>query len=150
MKGKKLKYPYQKYRGYTIWHEKEGRYYVCLIPRTKYKAKLKRTTTALARYKLSVKLGRRLSKLEHVDHIDGNKTNDATKNLQILTSRENSVKSVKERGLDQVWRKLKCPICEKRFKRKAHRVDLKIAAGKHPCCSRRCGYKQVSLTLSGR
>ena len=66
---------------------KENRNMVCLVNDAK-----DRTTMALARYRMSVKLGRMLRDDEQVDHIDNDKTNDSIDNLQILSKRDNIAK----------------------------------------------------------
>ena len=80
-----LKYPYNtvwKYGYVTI--NRDNRRTLLLVGDTK------RSSTQYARYLLSVKLGRFLTKDETVDHIDGDKTNDNLDNLQILSSSENT------------------------------------------------------------
>lgn len=66
---------------------KENRTMVCLV-----NSKEDRTTISLARYKMSVKLGRLLADDEQVDHIDNDKTNDSIDNLQLLSPAENMEK----------------------------------------------------------
>ena len=66
---------------------KENRNMVCLV-----NDRVDRTTMALARYRMAVKLGRMLEDDEQVDHIDNDKTNDAIDNLQILTPEKNREK----------------------------------------------------------
>jgi hypothetical protein len=94
--AKILKHPFVGYKGYRIWHKKEGRWYVCLVPLAGYA--LRRTTITMAKYKLSVKHGRILGRHEEADHVDGDKSNDAIDNLQILTPTKNRRKSVVESG----------------------------------------------------
>ena len=69
-----------------VLHKKENRYYVYLINPFNKKD---RTSTSYARYLFSVKLGRRLSSTEEVDHIDNNKLNDELSNLQVLSPEKN-------------------------------------------------------------
>ena len=88
--------PFINYRAYKIWHEKEGRHYVCLVPPAG--SNLKRTTITLAKFELSKKLGRWLSRKDQVDHKDGDKTNDDVDNLQVLSQRQNAIKQIKETG----------------------------------------------------
>lgn len=130
----KLEYPYNtrwKY-GYLATN-KEGRPTLTLYNNSK-----DRSATQYARYLLSVKLGRFLTKNETVDHIDGDKTNNALSNLQILSSADNTRKSHKKE--DYV---LICPVCKKAFVRKRTQVSgkqkkIKIKNGEL-CCSRHCG-----------
>lgn len=51
-----------------------------------------KTIRQLAKVKLEVKIGRRLTNDETVDHIDENKTNDEFDNLQVLSRSENAAK----------------------------------------------------------
>ena len=64
-----------------VVRNKENRNMVCLFNSNK-----DRTTIALARYRMAVKLGRMLRDDEQVDHIDNDKTNDDINNLQILSA----------------------------------------------------------------
>ena len=66
---------------------KENRNMVCLVNGAK-----DRTTIALARYRMAIKLGRLLRDDEQVDHIDNDKTNDSIDNLQILSKEDNIAK----------------------------------------------------------
>ena len=55
-----------------------------------------RSSVSYARYQLAVKLQRYLTNNEFADHIDNDKTNDDINNLQILTRKENNLKSNKK------------------------------------------------------
>ncbi len=133
--NRKARYPFKGYKLYKVFHKKENRTYACLV-----KDKTDRFTITLAKYRLSVRLGRRLKRAEQVDHIDGDKTNDAIGNLQILSHLENLLKSIKERGIGMKLTTLKCPICKNIFERNARYVRYVKSKGKtKPCCSRRCG-----------
>lgn len=70
-----------------VVRNKENRNMVCLVNGAK-----DRTTIALARYRMAVKLGRMLRDDEQVDHIDNDKTNDDINNLQILSKEDNMAK----------------------------------------------------------
>ena len=50
-----------------------------------------------ARDKKEKSLGRKLSKNEHVDHKDGNRHNDSSGNLQVMSAHKNIGKGNKER-----------------------------------------------------
>lgn len=50
-----------------------------------------------ARHKKEKELGRKLSKDEHVDHSDGNKNHDGSKNLKVMSASKNIGKGNKER-----------------------------------------------------
>jgi len=134
--------PFVGYKGYKIWHEKEGRFYVCLVPLPG--VALTRTTITLAKYKLSVKLGRRLTSEEEVDHEDEDKTNDALGNLQILSKQENIAKSNKRNILSYEF---ECCVCHVNVKLTGKQLGArrdKIT----PTCSKVCGYKKVAITLT--
>src|SRR5690242_17532535 len=78
-----------------------------------------RSSCSYARYLMAVKLGRFLTEHEHVDHIDNDKTNDSLDNLQILSQRENSIKS----AAPKIYVEFRCPICGSSFeleKRQSH------------------------------
>lgn len=111
--------------GYIVIN-KENRRMVCLV-----NSKTFRTTISYARYLMCVKERRILAKNEHVDHINDDKTNDSIENLQILTQRENIIKSCKT---GETINNFICPICSKKFEltaRQSHKIN--------PTCSRRCG-----------
>lgn len=88
---------------------------------------------------MSCKLGRFLTKEEQVDHIDNDKTNDNIENLQILSVKENNIKSHK---LSDVI--LFCPICGIEFTktRSQLRGRNKEPFSRDMCCSRSCGAKK--------
>jgi hypothetical protein len=94
-----------------------------------------RSSVSYARYLMAVHLSRYLTKEEQVDHIDNNKTNDDINNLQILTRKENNLKSAK--GI--TWIDMICPKCNKNFKK-----ELRHYRHNHHCCSRSCGSKKLS------
>lgn len=104
-----------------------------------------RTTMLYSRYLMCIKLGRVLESYEHVDHIDGNKMNDALDNLQILSQHENNIKSVIENSKSMKLIELVCPICENKFYRSKQKVNFKLKNGKTPTCSRTCGVKYGHL-----
>lgn len=101
-----------------------------------------RTTMSYARYLLSVHLGRRLGKDEHVDHINDDKTDDRVENFQILTPKENKEKYDKNNPAQLV--EFICPICTSPFYLTKSKSHGKIS----PCCSKACGYKKISKTLT--
>lgn len=129
----KAEYPYARYNLYKVWHKNQKRWYAQLVNGKE------RTTISYARYTMAVKLKRILSSQEHVDHVDGDKSNDSYNNLQILSIAENNRKSILERGLSSKLIKLICPACQSKFERPPNQVNTKIARGKHPTCSKRCG-----------
>ena len=70
-----------------------------------------RSSVSYARYQLAVKIQRYLTNNEFADHIDNDKTNDDINNLQILTRKENNLKSSK--GI--TWIDMICPKCNTTF-----------------------------------
>lgn len=113
---------------------------------TLYNSNANRSSTQYARYLLSVKLGRYLTKDEEVDHIDGDKTNDSISNLQILGKKQNRQKSN-----PTTFIKGFCYICGVEIiKRKSDlrspskKLDLKNGL---LTCSRSCGYVKAAITL---
>lgn len=127
--------PFTGFNGYKVFHKKEGRWLVILRdPINK-----KHTTISHARYLMSVKLGRRLTPNESVDHINNNRVDDRIENLQILTPLENTLKSNVK-----IIRDFICPICRKPFTRKRN------PAIQTPACSRSCGGKLAFFTFLNR
>ena len=133
----KAMYPYDGYYIYKVFHKGAGRNYANLVPIDKNNKK--RKTISYARYLMSVKEGRILSKDEQVDHIDNDKSNDDINNLQILSYRENNIKEVEHKGI-KIYT-LKCPNCGKIFERKKRDTFLSCPKNsKFGCtfCSRSC------------
>lgn len=97
-----------------------------------------------ARYLMCVKLGRLLTKDEHVDHIDEDKTNDDIENLQILTPEENQAKNAEWRKKQGCWEipvLLSCPVCETDFVRSGWAAKKRITKGLPMTCSKSCSAK---------
>lgn len=134
-----LEYPYNKRwkSGYIVIN-KENRRTLILVNNEK-----DRTSTQYARYLLAVKLKRFLTEDETVDHIDEDKTNDSIDNLQILSRKENSIKSCKKPDV-----KLVCPVCEIVFYRSLTQISGKKDRAKSNmiACSRSCGGKLGHIT----
>lgn len=130
-----LNKPYSKeFKAGYLGINKEPRRVLTLVRFDKTK-----TSTSYARYLMSCKLGRYLSKDEHVDHIDNDSLNDTLDNLQILTPAENNIKKNENLGIKKTLIKLKCPNCHEEFNRPARNINHKLSKGKQPCCSRSCG-----------
>ena len=127
-----LEYPYNYLYIYGYIVESQGRKSVVL-----YNNHTDRTTISLARYKMSVHLGRLLTDNEQVDHIDNKKWNDNIDNLQILSLKENNRKEHCREIIELI-----CPICKTKFYPKKNQFWKK-----ERCCSRKCGYVQVSRSL---
>ncbi len=132
-----LKPPYDIWKNGYLNVNPEGRRTLAL-----YNSHKDRTSTQYARYLMAVRLGRFLTKKEHIDHIDNDKTNDDIDNLQILSLRENNIKTHKKPDVE-----LNCPVCKKDF----IRTRTQLRGRKHKindntiCCSRRCGAKFRTL-----
>lgn len=76
----------------TVWGPypcRDGRQRIDIKPKSASRS----TTHQLARVVMEVKLGRRLTPDETVDHIDDDKTNDSPENLQVLSLADNARKS---------------------------------------------------------
>lgn len=129
------KAPFEEWICYLNLHPKMGRWQVCLYnPDTS-----KHRTILYSKFKMSVKLGRVLRRDEEVDHKDGDKSNDADDNLQILT-RENHVwKTNLSKYRKMVT--LICPYCSSQFTIERRQTHL-IRGGNPTCCSRPCGARQ--------
>lgn len=118
---------------------KDGRKRIDVIVKNKGKSCL------LARAKLEVKLGRPLKKFETVDHIDGNKTNDRTKNLQVLTRKENASKAK-----DKIVQPLvKCAWCKTKFQLSKEQCKPSNRGKAGPFCSRSCSGKYGKQIQTG-
>lgn len=109
----------------------------------------KRSTMSYARYLLSCKLMRALSKDEHVDHIDGDRMNDDIENLQILSVAENSRKAVRQNGRTMQMIEFVCPGCKNTYTRPKNKSHLS-RGGLYDACSRPCCYKVLKMGLSKR
>jgi len=115
-------YPFTDYTVYKVFHKKQGRYYAQLIN----KLDKTRTTITYAKYLLSIKLGRILSREEEVDHKDNNKLNDDIDNLHILSTEDNKQKWIDDpnRKRHRIM-KLTCRYCEVEFEREERQVLFK-------------------------
>jgi hypothetical protein len=76
-----------------------------------------RSSVSYARYKMAVYLGRYLTKDEHVDHINNDKTQDNYENLQILSQKDNAIKQGRImrkyiHGSLSCYRYCKCAKCK--------------------------------------
>ena len=116
------------------WHSSERRYYIFLYKKgTRF-----RTTLSYAKALMEVRLGRRLTKNEEVDHIDNNKENDDINNLQVLTGIENRNKTKHVKRV-----KLNCAFCKKEFELlpSQYKTKLKSIRIHGLFCSRSCAAK---------
>lgn len=140
----KTKYPYNDYNGYIVINP-ENRRNICLV----HKITKKRTTVSYARYLISVKLKRFLTKEEQVDHINGDKTCDELKNLQILSKSENNLKNIIETNRTKKLVELICPNCKNNFIREVRQTHIS-KKGKYTTCSKNCNNNISRLGLSGQ
>jgi hypothetical protein len=127
--------------GYIVTN-KENRKMIILVDNSNRK-----TSTAYARYLLSVKLGRYLESNEQADHIDGNKCNDFIDNLQVLTAIENTRKYRVQSNTSRKMIELICPICGVVFI-KEHNLSHLVKNSNFTVCSKECLYKMSSLKKS--
>ena len=132
-----LEYPYNtKWKTGYIVINGENRKHVCLVGDDN------RSSTSLARYMVSVNLGRFLTEHEHVDHIDNDKTNDIIPNLQILTPTANRAKERKRKG--RLVAEIRCPVCSTIFiKRKGLTQAIPALKGKISSCSPACSHTNL-------
>jgi hypothetical protein len=136
-KGKDAPKPYLGYIVYgPIFHKKEKRNMVVLYP--KPGTSLRRSSTSYARYLVSIKLGRKLTQDEEVDHIDDNSMNDSIKNLKLITPENNRKKAAMKQSSAML--ELKCPHCQKTFTRERRQTHL-AKSGLFTACSRHCAGK---------
>ena len=127
-------YPFDNFACYKQFHKKMGRWQVHLVDKTPLK---RRTSITYAKYLMSIKEGRILTREEEVDHINGDKSDDRIENLQILSKEENRKKqSIQCGGRKAV--ELTCPYCGIVFVKE---VGLLTEKRKNRFCSRRCNGK---------
>lgn len=103
-----------------------------------------RTIISYAKYLMCVKLGYIISPEFEVDHIDDDKTNDHIDNLQVLTKQQNIAKS---NNLRTILRWFNCCICGNAFSLTGKQLGQRTNK-ETPTCSKICGYKKVSYTLT--
>ena len=128
-------HPYLDHLVYDFVHKKQKRRYVVLVD----KVSRKYSCMSFARYRMSVKVGRKLEKHEEVDHIDEDRLNDADDNLQILTPKANKIKTSERLIVPEV--ELKCMVCGEKFIRPKSYVRDREKRGQRILCSRRCAGK---------
>lgn len=111
---------------YGPYSHKDGRARVVF-----YKDK-KTSSRQLAKVRLEVKLGRRLTTGETVDHIDEDMSNDDISNLQLLNNKQNAAKTHRKDGkicqkdIDQI-----CDMCGVTYRK----VKRTLTCGSKSCKS---------------
>lgn len=116
---------------YGPYTRKDGRMQMVIIGDDK-----KKTTISYPKYVMEKILGRKLGPDETVDHIDGNIFNNDPSNFQILSRRENALKSVRYAE----YLKLTCKCCGKVFERRkaVHKRNMAVRKVDGPFCSKQC------------
>ena len=127
--------------GYLLTN-KEPRNLVSLVRNDNHQ-----TSVSYARYLMSCKLGRYLSKEEQVDHIDNNKLNDVIENLQILSAKDNTIKKFTSTNRTRKMLELKCPNCGISFIRELRNCHPQKGSI-FTSCSRKCLYNFLKKGLS--
>jgi hypothetical protein len=125
---------FSEFNVYLHFHKGQDRQQVVLYN----KNSKKKTTITYAKYLLSIREGRILSREEEADHIDNDKTNDDINNLQILTREANFEKYAKT--LSRTMVVLVCPNCGISFERERRNTHL-IKGGEVSSCTRICAGK---------
>lgn len=116
---------------YGPYLRKDGRKHVVIV-----KDDGTKVTQSYPRLLMEQHLGRKLLPEETVDHIDGDFTNDAISNLQLLSLKDNVSKS----RVPAEYITLACKYCGKKFQRRKalELYDRNIRKTDGPFCSRSC------------
>lgn len=126
-------------RRYGPYECEDGRKRVDIVYRSG-----KRRTVTLAKHRMEEHLGRKLdSKLETVDHVDRDHTNDRLSNLRVLPLKQH----VSDDAVRLKKIKMVCAWCKTVFKRKPYDVSKKRAG---PFCSRPCVGKYGAAVQNGK
>lgn len=95
-----------------------------------------------SRYMMEQHLGRKLKTSEHVDHINGDKTDDRLENLQVLTIADHTRKTIKDSGRVIEYVTITCALCGSEAQKEARNVRHNAKRNKTgPYCSRSCAGK---------
>ena len=124
--------PFEGFDCYLNFHSGLGRHQVCL----KSKETGARKTMLLSKFKMSVMIGRELSRCEEVDHKDGNKLNDNESNLEIVTKKEN-IRRHKMTLPPKSMLSMVCPCCGVGFSRERRKTHV-AKGGLRTFCTRAC------------
>lgn len=96
----------------------------------------KTTTVSYPKYLMEQHLGRKLNDDETVDHIDNDPLNNNLSNLQVLSRRDNALKST----IYAEYVDLICKTCGNTFKRRkaVHEYNTNVRQKDGPFCSKSC------------
>lgn len=89
------------------------------------------TSMSYAKYLYTSHHNCEIAKGDHIDHVNGDKSDDRIENLQIISGTYNRQKDHKHKEMVICI----CPVCKKEFlfpKRN-------LSTHPNPCCSRKCG-----------
>ncbi len=116
---------------YGPYTRKDGRMHLVIVNDDKTKK-----TISYPKWLMQQHLGRELTDDETVDHIDGNIFNNDISNFQILSRKDNALKSVKYAE----YLKLKCKCCGSIFERRKsiHLRNMAVIKVDGPFCSKKC------------
>ena len=81
---------------------------------------------------------------EIIHHIDGNKLNNSSDNLQLMSVSAHVANHVRKRGM--AYLRLKCPGCGKEFILAKYKSYLNKNKNGVSCCSRQCIGRYTALT----
>lgn len=123
----------EKYKQAYLLTNNEPRRVVCLVEHNGNK-----TSMSYAKYLFTSYYKCDIPEGYDIDHINNDKLDDRIENFQILSKKDNILKShtIKEFVIRE------CPICHKNFIYE----KCNLSTHPNPCCSRRCGGKQSHLT----
>ena len=91
----------------------------------------KKLTLSYAKYLYTSFYEVEIDKDCHIDHINGDKTDDRIENLQIISAKYN----VQKDHIKKQMVILTCPVCGKEFLFEKRN----LSTHHNPCCSRKCG-----------
>lgn len=98
----------------------------------------------VSRYIAMISLGKRLDPEIHVDHVDGDPSNDSVDNLQLLSLSLNASKGSSSQFITRTC--FICPVCGTQAETRKRPSDIRSLA----FCSRECNYAFLSLSKNMR